>query len=61
MRVAVKPGADATTHGKVYRTDGFIYARRRDEAINVADRSFEQVPPQVIQPPRDLRPAPSPG
>lgn len=61
VRVAVKPGADVTTHGKVYPTDGFIYARRRDEAVNVADRSFEQAPPQVIQPPRDLRPTPSPG
>ena len=61
VRLAVKPGADATTHGKVYPTDGFIYARRHDEAINVADRSFEQASPQVIQPPRDLRPAASPG
>jgi hypothetical protein len=57
----VKPGADATTHGKVYPTDGFIYARGRDEAINVADRSFEQAQPPVVQPPRDLRPAASPG
>jgi len=55
VRVAVKPGAGATTYGKVYPTDGFIHPRAHDDAVNVAARPVGAAMSVLPPPPRDHR------
>lgn len=50
VRLAVKPGAGASTYGSIYPTDGFIHARARDEVVNLAEKPAEVAPPPFAIP-----------
>jgi len=48
VRVEFKPGS--AIHGKVYPTDGFIYARRHDDDVKVSERHVEPETPPAVRP-----------